>query len=232
MNPEHPEATVHQPGSEKRRSWRFPVVVVLQVKWEQDNVAFSEDAEALEANLHGATLRMKTHPPIGARVELTNQSSNQTVQARVVAVRHPKSETVNVSVAVELRSPSETFWGITFRLKKAAADLRNIEQDMKKGGADARVLRDFRDAVDFVRKSAWAVYEYQERQVRHKDPSTVLSLLMVERLRRGAQLNNDIAADFDTHELALDTPGIAELLRAVEGVAKRLRTLAPNTGNV
>jgi hypothetical protein len=224
MDPENPEADRHQSGPEQRRSWRFPVIVVLLVKWEQDNVIFSEDAQALEANLYGATLRMKTHPPVGTKIELTNRLSNQTVQAQVVAIRHSKSD----AVAVELQLPSETFWGTTFRLKKAAADLRTIEREIKKGGADPRVLREFRDAVDFVRKSAWAVYEYQERQFRHKDASTVLSLLTVERVRRGTQLNNDIAADFDARELTPDTPGIAELLRAVEGVAERLRTVQPN----
>jgi hypothetical protein len=225
MNPENPKADLHQPGPEQRRSWRFPVFVVLLVKWEQDNVIFSEDAQALEANLYGATLRMKTHPPVGTKIELTNRLSNQTAEAQVVAIRHSKSD----AVAVELRLPSETFWGTTFRLKKAAADLRTIEQEIKKGGADPRVLREFRDAVDFVRRSAWAVYEYQERQLRHKDASTVLSLLTVERVRRGTQLNNDIAADLDSRELTLDTPGIPALLRAVEGVAKRLRTVQPNT---
>lgn len=227
MNPENPEADLHQPGPEQRRSWRFPVIVALLVKWEQNDVIFSEDAQALEVNLYGAILRMKTHPPVGTKIELTNRISSQTVQAQVVAIRHLRSD----AVAVELRLPSETFWGTTFRLKKTAADLRAIEQEIKKAGADPRVLREFRDAVDFVRKSAWAVYEYQERQLRHKDASTVLSLLTVERVRRGTQLNNDIAADFDARELTSDTPGIAELLRAVEGVAERLRTVHRNTGN-
>ena len=227
MNPEDPEADLHQPEPEQRRSWRFPVIVVLLVRWEQENVIFSEDAQALEASIYGATLQMKTHPPVGTKIELTNRLSNQTVQARVVGIRHSKSG----AVAVELCLPSETFWGTTFRLKKAAADLRTIEREIKKGGADPRVLREFRDAVDFVRKSAWAVYEYQERQLRHKDASTVLSLLTLERVRRGTQLNNDIAADFDARELTSDTPGIAELLQAVEGVAKRLRTVRPNTEN-
>ena len=224
MNPENPRAGPHQPGPEQRRSWRFPVVVFVQVKWEQNNVVLTEEAQALEANIYGATLRMKTLLPVGTKVELTNRVTNQTVQAHVVAIRHSKSN----AVAVELRVPSETFWGTTFRLKKAAADLRTIEQEIQKGGADPLVLREFRDAVDFVRKSAWAVYEYQDRQVRHKDASTVLSLLTVERVRRGTQLNTDIAADFDAHNLTSETPGIIEFLRAVEAVAERLRTVQPN----
>ena len=129
MNPQNPEADRHHPGAEQRRSWRFPVIVVLLVKWEQNNVIFSEDAQALEANLYGATLRMKTHPPVGTKIELTNRLSNQTVQAQVVAIRPSKPD----AVAVELQLPSETFWGTTFRLKKAAADLRTIEREIKKG---------------------------------------------------------------------------------------------------
>jgi hypothetical protein len=222
MNPDNPESDLHQP--ERRRSWRFPIIVVLLVRWKQDNVIFSEHAQVLDANLFGATLQMKTHPPVGTEVELTNRISNQTIQAQVVGIRPSKPN----AVAVELRLPSETFWGTTLRLKKAAADLRTIEEEIRKGDADPRVLREFRDAVDFVRKSAWAVYEYQERQIRHKDASTVLSLLTLERVRRGTQLNNDIASDFDARELTPDTPGIADLLRAVEGVAKRLRTVLPN----
>jgi hypothetical protein len=224
MNPQSPQADLHQPGPEQRRSWRFPVVVLVDVKWEEKNVLFTEEAQALEANIYGAILRMKTLLPVGTKLQLTNHVSNQTVHAQVVAIRYSKSN----AVAVELRAPSETFWGTTFRLKKAAADLRTIEQEIQKGGADPLVLREFRDAVDFVRKSAWAVYEYQERQVRHKDASTVLSLLTVERVRRGTQLNADIAADFDAHNLTPETPGIADFLRAVEAVAKRLRTAQPN----
>lgn len=59
MNPANPEADLRQPGSEQRRSLRLPVAVVLLVKWKQDNVIFSEDAQALQANLYGATLRME-----------------------------------------------------------------------------------------------------------------------------------------------------------------------------
>lgn len=106
MNPENPRAGPFQPGPEQRRSWRFPVVVPVEIKWEDKNVVFTEEAQALEANIYGATLRMKTLLPVGTKLELTNPVSKQTVQAHVVAIRYSKSN----AVAVELRVPSETFW--------------------------------------------------------------------------------------------------------------------------
>lgn len=65
------------------------------------------------------------------------------------------------------------------------------------GDIDARVLREFRDAVDYVRKAAWAVQEWQERQAKQRDTSTVLPLLMFERIRRATDLCKRTAAGID-----------------------------------
>jgi hypothetical protein len=121
-----------------------------------------------------------------------------------------------MGVAVELLTPSETIWGVTFRLKKAIDDLLKLEQAIRTGGLDPRVLREFRDAVDYVRKTAWAVQELQERQARQRDTATVRSLLTTERIRRATQLSKALAADLDSQEVTGETVGIADLFRAVE----------------
>jgi hypothetical protein len=77
---------------------------------------------------------------------------------------------------------------VNFQLEKACADLVRLEYDMRSGLTDQRGLKDFRDTVDNVRKTAWAVQEWQERQSRHQDPQTVLPLLTAERIRRATQL--------------------------------------------
>jgi len=86
-------------------------------------------------------------------------------------------------------------------------------------------LQEFREAVDYVRKTAWAVNEWQERQFKHKDTSTVLSLLTSERIRRATQLTDAIAADVETHQLSSENPGVAALLQAIERLNRRLKNL-------
>ena len=208
------------PGKELRRSVRFPLSVPLEVTWQtQQSAVVKEEVEAAEVNVHGALLHMKGRPPVGTEVELTNRFSNRTVKAKVKDLRPPKFD----AVAVELLEPSETFWGITFRLKKAATELRALEEELKSGGADPRVLREFRDAVDYVRKTAWAVHEWQERQFKHKDAGTVLSLLTTERVRRATQMIDATATDLNAHELVPETPGMSEFAAAVRQMSQRLR---------
>jgi len=137
-----------------------------------------------------------------------------------------KSEVLGV--AVELLTPSETFWGLTYRLKMTTDDLLKLEEDIRSGGMDTVVLREFRDAVDYVRKTAWALQELQERQAQQRDTATVRSLLTEERVRRGTQLSEALASDLDSHEVTDGTTGAADLFRAIEGLYQRLADLFKN----
>jgi hypothetical protein len=107
---------------------------------------------------------------------------------------------------------------MNFQLKKACADLVKLEYDMRSGTIDQRVLGEFRDAVDNVRKTAWAVQEWQERQSRRQDPQSVLPLLTAERIRRATQLCDAITASSAAHEVVRQT-------RAVERVHQTLLDL-------
>jgi hypothetical protein len=216
------------PKSKNRRSDRYPVVVPVRVKWlEPNGAAVIEFAEATEVNMHGGLLDMKGRPAINSVIELTNLGSTKTASAQVISLRPSKKGDV-LGVAVELLTPSETFWGVTFRLKMAIDDLLKLEKDMKdvrSGGMDPRVLREFRDAVDYVRKTAWALQELQERQAQKRDTATVRSLLTDERVRRAIQLSKALASDLDAHEIGDGTPGAADLFRAIEILHQRLADL-------
>jgi hypothetical protein len=208
-----------------RRSDRYPVVVPIKVKWLEPNGAgVIEFAEAKEVNHHGGLLDMRGRPAIGSVIELTNLSSSKTASARVVSLRPSKKSDV-LGVAVELLTPSETFWGMTFRLKLAIDDLLKLEEAIRSGGMDTRVLREFRDAVDYVRKTAWALQELQERQAHQRDTATVRSLLTEERVRRATQISRALASDLDSHEVTNGTTGAADLFRAIEGLYQRLASL-------
>jgi hypothetical protein len=210
---------------EKRRGLRFPVVVPVEARWQDaTGTSVKVTAQAKEVNAHGGLLEMKNYPSVGSQLELTNLLTGETYRARVVAPRRSK-EGYSLGVAVELLIPSDSFWGVNFQLRKTSAELFRLEQEIRSGGIDPRILTDFRDAVDHVRKTAWAVQEWQERQLQDHDPTTVLPLLTTERIRRAAQLIDAIAADLASQEVTRETSGVTDLSQAVVRVHQLLADL-------
>lgn len=112
--------------------------------------------------------------------------------------------------------------GLPARLAKASAELRQLEQAIKAGDIDLRILHEFRQAVDHVRHTAWALQQWFELQAQRRDAYTVLPQLTADRIRRATQLCNELALDLDTTEVTFETEGLDDLLRAVEGVFQRL----------
>jgi hypothetical protein len=219
------DRTGQPPIKEKRRGSRFPVVVFVEAKWQEPGGQQVQDtAQATEVSALGGLLDMKTYPRVGSALELTNLLSGQIAQARVAGTRRSKDGAV-LRVAVELLTPSETFWGLNFQLRKTSAELVKIEQDIKSGGIDPRILEDFRDSVDYVRKTAWAVQEWQERQLQKHDPQTVLPLITTERIRRATQLSIAIRKDMEAHDVTRETTGMHEFYQAVESLYPRVANL-------
>lgn len=207
---------------EQRRSSRFPVMVPLEVNWREANGAqFKEQAQASEVSAHGALLQMKNYPTVGLEAELTNLLTGEKERARTSGMRRTRNGELQ-GIAIELLTPTESFWGVNFRLRKTSAELLLLEQGIQSGEIDPLILREFRDAVDYVRKTAWAVQEWSERQIQKRDPSTVLSLLTLERIRRATTLTHDLLEDLKTQEVSRRTEGVTELHRAVEKLHEQL----------
>jgi hypothetical protein len=76
-----------------------------------------------------------------------------------------------------------------------------------------------------VRKTAWAVQEWQEREITHHDPHTLIPLLTSERIRRAAQLGKSIIKDLTSQEVNRDTPGVEQLFEAVTRMHQLLADL-------
>ena len=225
MTKDKPHSEPPDSKEKHRRSERYPVAVPVKVKWlEPNGASIIEFAEAKEVNMHGGLLDMRGRPGIGSIVEITNLTSTKTASARVASLR-PSVNTEVLGVAVELLTPSETFWGVTYRLKLATDGLLKLEKDIRSGGMDARVLREFRDAVDYVRKTAWALQELQERQTQQRDTATVRSLLTEERVRRATQLSRSLASDLHSREVTDATLGVADLFHAIDGLYLQLLRL-------
>jgi len=225
-HPNDPGATRIE--KERRRSNRYPLVIPIHLKWPgPGGVQYSAHAQAREANLHGGFLEFtdaERRPAEGTEVELMNLVSRHTVKARVSAVRRSSSD-APLGVAVELLPPNEEFWGLTFQLRRTTGELLKLENGMKSGGIDPYVLREFRDSVDYIRKTAWAVQEWQERQAQNRDTATVIPLLVTERIRRGTQLYEALTADLKNHTIRPEAAEIRDLFYAIEHLHEELKRL-------
>jgi hypothetical protein len=208
-----------------RRSPRYRLIIPLEATWKAaSGEVVRQSAHALEMNLHGGLLRMSRYPDVGVECEVRNPAMNSSTRARVVAHRLDERGQIH-GAAVELVAPSDAVWGLTFRIKQASEYLVQLERDLHAGGVDQRVLRDFRDAIDYVRKTAWVVYEWQERQLLQHDTSTILPLLSTERVRRSTQLAQAISADAASGQITPATPGLDELLSAADAMRASLLAL-------
>lgn len=208
---------------------QFPLEISLEVIWNERDAGHCEPAQALQAGSHGGVLLMKKSPSLGAEITLANPLSGENAVARVVGAQSVRGGS-SLEVTVQFRSPNETFWGPSFRLKKATSELAELERAIRAGDVNPRVLREFRDAVDHIRKTAWVVQEWGERKAHGRETETVLGLLTLERIRRATQLTNDLAADLKSKEIPPQTTGLYELFRAVEHLRRILNALCAPLG--
>jgi len=101
--------------STQRRSPRVAAVKRVDVEWKRkDGLRVRESAQTEVVSAHGALLRMDVQIRPQSEVILRQLTTHQTVPARVVGVSPPAQDGF-ARVAVELMTPSETFWGLTER---------------------------------------------------------------------------------------------------------------------
>lgn len=208
---------------ERRRSTRYAISVPIEVSWRgAGGIAIKQDAVALQANVNGAFLRMSVHPEFGARVSLANFLSAQTAEARVVAVPGAREGVVD-GIAVELVVPNESFWGVDLQVKKAGVELRNLEKAMQQEAIDLRVLAEYREAVDYIRKAAGMVRQLRECQLRGGDEGEILSLLAADRIQRTLNLCMEVMADLGAGRVKPGSSGGENLYHTLENLRNRLR---------
>ncbi len=115
---------------------------------------------------------------------------------------------------------------LTDRLQTLGTRLRELEKDIEAGRrVDPVVLRDFREAVDNIRKTAWVVQSWIEKQSKKSDPYPLLPLLAEERIRRATELCRNLAGDMEAVEITFESEGLKELHEAVAALHKPLSHL-------
>lgn len=114
---------------------------------------------------------------------------------------------------------------LTARLRVTTVELQELEQSVISGDLDPRVLSEFRNAVDHIRNTAWAVQQWVGAREQSRDPYAVLPALAAQRVHRATQLANDLCLDLQTVEVTAETEGVGELYRAVDDLRRRLELL-------
>jgi hypothetical protein len=112
---------------------------------------------------------------------------------------------------------------VSEKLQGLTDELRLIQGLMTTGSDfDPRILSEFRDTVNRVRTTAWAMQQYVETKENDRDTASVLTLLAGERIRAAYQLCELIRADLKNEEVRFQKGQLLELNEAVQSLAKEL----------
>jgi hypothetical protein len=116
---------------------------------------------------------------------------------------------------------------LSSRLKRTNDDLKNLQDSVKTGMINVKVLMDFRAAAERARQASAAVQQWLDAQGKGGDPYQLMSQVMGQRVEMTTQLVKDVTRDLETLDVDFDTPGLPELNRAVQTLAERLSKLFP-----
>lgn len=87
---------------------------------------------------------------------------------------------------------------VSGQVSRATGELNRLDQLLKAGRVDARVLSEFRTAVDRIRTSGWQVQVWLEG-----DEKALSVLLMEERIRAATRLTSQLAGEIAACEQQL-----------------------------
>lgn len=122
-----------------------------------------------------------------------------------------------------MSSASESNASISVRLQNVTNELRQIQDLLTSTEeVDPRLLSDFRDAVNRVRNTAWAVEQYASSKTTETDPKTVLLVLAGERLRVAYQLCKLVQADLTNRGIAFQKGQLLQLRDATQELGRQL----------
>jgi len=114
-------------------------------------------------------------------------------------------------------------------LQNVTNELRRLQELlMLAEELDPRILTDFRDVVNRVRNTAWAVHQYGALIADEKESNPIASILAAERIRTICQLCKLLAGDLGNPAIHLQDGQLFELYNVTQELGQRLRELIGN----
>ena len=104
---------------------------------------------------------------------------------------------------------------VSTQVARITGELNRLEQLLSAGMVDRRVVAEFRDAVDKLRKTSWHVQCWMNGNLQ-----SLSSVLIEERIQTASQLATHLASDLQTsHE---DFSGITHLRDSIQKLERVL----------
>jgi hypothetical protein len=113
---------------------------------------------------------------------------------------------------------------ISLRLQSVANELRHIQDALLiEQEIDTRILTDFRDAVNRIRNTAWAMDQYANSKTTKSAVEPVLTVVAGERIRVAYQLSRLVQADLANPQIRFQRGQLVSLSDATQELAQDLR---------
>jgi len=167
-----------------------------------------------ELRVLGAGVVKTVHPALGMGISFTAMEAEHLGRLEQILARLEGLEQ-EAAPAVEQDALSN-------RLQAFAEQLRELESHLVKSTVDARMLREFRNALDHARQTAWAVEQFLTLQQQKRDPFQVLSLITLQRIHSTIQLCRELITDIEATEVTFQTEGLIELHDSVRALLGHL----------
>lgn len=117
--------------------------------------------------------------------------------------------------------------GLSSRLQKTNEELKNLQNSVKTGMINVKVLMDFRTATERARQASAAVQQWLDAQGKGGDPYKLMEQVVKQRVEMATHLIKDLSVDLESLDVDFDTPGLPALNEAVHKLVERLEKLFP-----
>lgn len=112
---------------------------------------------------------------------------------------------------------------INAKLRKVTSELRSLDRGIKSNTSlDGAALREFRQALDNIRLTAWGVNELLNARQSQKNLQAVISFLTAERLRRFSQMAKDLSRDLEQQSTSWPPQAVRDLEDSLTRLGARL----------
>lgn len=119
---------------------------------------------------------------------------------------------------------------ISLRLQSVTNELRQIQDSLTDDQeVDSRILTDFRDAVNRIRNTAWAMEQYANSKMMKRDPEPVLAVVAGERIRVTYQLATLVQIDLANPEIRFQRGQLVSLREATQQLEDKLGEVIKRT---